>query len=166
MRNHCSFSSFIIMHSKDEKPLLLLIQLLRLNTDRFLGYQKAARQTPVSVLQVLFERLTITSATCSEELCAEIYKIGGQPDLEKCRSQCEISWKEIQQALLIDDHAALMDACYHEELMSYKVYEYALRYASFHLTTQQIELCTKHLDLLRNDYTKVQNLRMVLLNAA
>lgn len=160
------FLSFLIMHSKDEKPLLLLYQLLRLNTDRFLGYQKAAQQTHVSVLQVLFERLSITSAACSEELCTEIFKIGGQPDLEKCRSQYEIAWREIQQALLIDDHAALMDACYHEELMSYKVYEYALRYVSPYLTTQQIELCTKHLDLLRNDYIKVQNLRMVLLNAA
>lgn len=154
------------MHPSDEKPLVLLNQLLRLNTARFLGYQNAARQTDVSVLQILFERLMSSSAVCSEEICAEIYKIGGHPDQDKYRAQFEIAWKEIQSALISEDHAAILDASYQEELMAYKVYEYGLRYFSEKMSTQQEDLCHRHLALLRKDHVMVQNLRNVLLKAA
>ncbi len=154
------------MLPNDKIAIQLLNQFLKLNTARYLGFQNAGKQTDVEVLQVLFERLMGTSAQCSEELCKEIFKIGGQPMQEKYRAQFDLVWKEIQQALVDNNHPAILDACFNEEQMAYKVYEYALRYFADSLSTQQKNLCQIHLDRLRSDHYKVQNLRNVLLNAA
>src|SRR4051812_44029392 len=115
------------MHPSDEKPLDVLNKLLVINTERLVGFHQASQNTDVSVLKVLFSRLTETSIQCREELCKEVYKLGGVPpeagynagDFERAR-------KEIHDALGRNDHKALLDSCYIEEFMASKSYEYAL----------------------------------------
>jgi len=154
------------MHFSDKQSHAVLNQLLRINNERGSGYGRACLQTDVSILQVLFERLRETSEICSEELCYEIYKLGGTPSPGKQKGQFEIAWKEISNALITNDHKALLESCYLEEFMTYKSYEYALRYFENHITSQQASLVARQYQLLKEDHSKVKNLRDVLLNAA
>ena len=154
------------MHPSDHIPLTVLDQLLQVNNRRQEGYELASRITDVSVLQVLFERLTDTSEQCQEELSREVYKMGGVPPLQKAGGDFEKAWIQIQEALQANDHVALLNSCYMEELMAYKSYEYALRYFEGKMTSQQKVLFERQLQLLREDHCKLRNLREVLLNAA
>src|SRR4051812_17437357 len=101
------------MHASDEKPLDVLNKLLVLNTERLAGFHHASQNTDVSVLKVLFSRLTETSAQCREELRREVYKLGGVPPVDNYdRGDFERAWKEIHTALNKNDHKALLDSCY------------------------------------------------------
>jgi uncharacterized protein (TIGR02284 family) len=154
------------MHPTDEKPLSVLQGLLKVNNKRLQGYYLAGQLTDVSVLQVLFERLGKTSEQCREELCREVYKLGGVPPECTAGGDFEKAWALIIDALDANDHLAVLDSCYIEEFMTYKSYEYALRYFEQHMNRQQVALFTRQLQLLKQDHHKVSNLREVLLNAA
>jgi uncharacterized protein (TIGR02284 family) len=154
------------MHISDQKPLVALGNLLRVNHDRIRGYHFAREHTDVSVLRVLFTRLAQSSMQCSAELSREIYKLGGSPPAESAPGDFEKVWMEVRDALFENNHAALLEACYIGEFMVYKSYEYTLRYYSDVLTTQLRGLFERQLQLLRDDHVKVQNLRNVLLQAA
>jgi uncharacterized protein (TIGR02284 family) len=154
------------MHPSDLKPLKVLNNLLQINNERIQGYQQASQCTDVSVLRVLFSRLTETSLICREELLREMYKLGGKPSDENAPGDFEIAWKNIREALRREDHKALLESCYVEEFMAYKSYEYALRYAQGNVTSQHRTLFVSHREILRDDHQKVKNLRDVLLNAA
>lgn len=153
------------MLAQDQEALKILNNFLKLNRARFMGYQNAFKQTDIEVLRVLFDRLMHTSSQCCEELCVEIFKIGGRPLQERYREQFDLVWKEINQALLLNDHPAILNACYKEELMAYKVYEYAFRYSPDVLSSSQKNICNQHLYKLRHDHNKVRNLRKVLLES-
>jgi len=155
------------MHPSDYKPLTVLRQLLTVNNERLEGFNFASGETDVSVLKVLFERLTETSLQCREELTREVYKLGGVPPGENSGSgEFDKAWKQIRNALNNGDHKALLESCYVEEFMAYKSYEYALRYYQDHITSQHLSLFSRQHDMLKEDHQKVKNLRDILLNAA
>src|SRR4051812_38541611 len=153
------------MHPSDYKPLTVLNNLLVINNERLEGYDFASKETDVSVLKVLFERLTETSIQCREELCREVYKLGGVPPGDKPGGDFDKAWSEIRGALSANDHKALLDSCFIEEFMAYKSYEYALRYYQNHITSQHVELFTRQHSMLMEDHRKVKNLRAVLISA-
>src|SRR5687767_11239306 len=121
------------MHPSDQKPLTVLKNLIVLNNDRLEGYNYASNETDISVLKVLFSRLTETSMQCREELCREVYKLGGTvPETATGIGDFEKAWQQIREALNKNDHKALLESCYLEEFMAFKSYEYALRYYQDH----------------------------------
>lgn len=154
------------MHPSDKKPVELLNELLMMHVARYNGYVQAAVQTDVSVLQVLFTRYSDSSSECSEELCHEIYKLGGRPAMFKLRGTYEATWEDISRMLCDDDHMGLLNACYCEEFFSYKKYEYVLRVNADVLSTALKTLFEKHRSALYDDCCKVSNLRTILMDAA
>jgi uncharacterized protein (TIGR02284 family) len=147
------------MLASDKKPLDILNNLLVINNERIEGYNFAAEQTDISVLQVLFSRLTETSLACKEELCKEVYKLGGRPPQDADGpGDFNKAWGEIKTALEKNDHKAILTSCYLEEFMAMKSYEYALRYYSDHLTTQHNQLFYKQKERLKEDHDRVKNL--------
>ncbi len=152
-----------IMHPSDYKPLTVLQNLIVINNERLEGYDNATKETDVSVLKVLFSRLTETSIQCREELCREVYKLGGTPPVGTTEiGDFDKAWHQIRSALGSNDHKALLDSCYIEEFMAYKSYEYALRYYQDHITSQHLSLFSKQKEMLKEDQLKVKNLRDVL----
>lgn len=154
------------MLDSDKKSVDVLNNLIVINNDRIEGYDSASKKTDISVLRVLFSRLTETSIECRQELCREVYKLGGIPVKETgAPGDFEKAWAEIWTALFKNDHKAILTSCYLEEFMAVKSYEYALRYNQSYLTTQHYHLFCKHRERIREDHDKVKNLRDVLVKA-
>src|SRR5947199_10560002 len=117
----------MIMLVSDQKSVEVLNHLIMINNDRLEGYDSASRETDISILKVLFSRLTETSQECREELCKEVYKLGGTPVNEVgAPGDFGKAWTEIKNALQKNDHKAILTSCYLEEFMTVKSYEYAL----------------------------------------
>jgi uncharacterized protein (TIGR02284 family) len=104
---------------------------------------------------------------CREELTREVYKLGGVPaETGVDVAEFEKAWQQIRAALNANDHKTLLESCYLEEFMTYKSYEYSLKYYQDQLTSQQLSLFNRQYDILKEDHQKVKNLRSVLLSAA
>jgi uncharacterized protein (TIGR02284 family) len=151
------------MLAEDYKRVNVLNNLLVVNNERLESYAYAGQQTEMSLFKDLFSRLRTSSEKLKEELCAEVYKLGGKPssttggpgDLPK-------AWKEIRKAIRTGDYKALLDSCYLAEFMSLKTYEYALRYNRNYLTRYQHLLFDRQRVVLKQDHECVANLRSAL----
>jgi uncharacterized protein (TIGR02284 family) len=147
----------------DQKPFEILNQLILINHDRIEGYSYASRETDVAVLKALFSRLTETSLQFEEELCREVYKIGGRPQ-EGAIASVDFfkAWMEVMAAIGKNDHKAILNSCFYEEGVVIRTYEEALRIEDENITTQQQLLINRQYNLLTADQEKVKNLLDVL----
>jgi uncharacterized protein (TIGR02284 family) len=156
--------NFTTMLAADQTRVSVLNRQIQVNNNRIEGFKKASEQTDITVLKILFSRLQITSVECREELSKEVYKLGGIPETKTGHhADFPKAWNEITNALEKKDHKAILDACYLEEFMTIKSYEYALRYYDPYLTTQHNRLFIKQKEQLNEDHKKVKNLREILL---
>jgi uncharacterized protein (TIGR02284 family) len=154
------------MLDSDKKPVDVLNHLIVINNDRLVGYDQASNETDIAVLKALFARLKETSMECRNELCKEVYKLGGRPvDEIGAPGDFGKAWTEINAALSTNNHQAILDSCYVEEFMAIKSYEYAVRYFQNCMTTQHKHICNKHKELIGKDFDKVKNLRHILINS-
>jgi uncharacterized protein (TIGR02284 family) len=148
----------------DRTRVSVLNRQIQVNYNRIEGFKKASEQTDTTVLKVLFSRLQVTSLECLEELSKEVYKLGGVPETSRvAHADFPKAWEEIVTSLKKNDHRAILDACYLEEFMTIKSYEYALRYYNPYLTTQHNRLFLKQKERLNEDHKKVKNLRDLLI---
>src|SRR5688572_7916568 len=104
------------MHPADQKPLQLLNNLIGVNNNRLECFNFAAKETDVTVLRVLFNRLLDTSYLCREELAREVYKLGGIPEQGTVPYvEFFTAWVDVKTALTRNDHAAILNSCAYEE---------------------------------------------------
>lgn len=154
------------MLTDDIKRVSILNRQIQVNNDRVEGYAKASAKTDIEVLKVLFSRLGETSIRCKEDLCKEVYKLGGVPETGTALlADFPKAWKQIELSINGNNHKAILDACYLEEFMSVKSYEYALRYYNGLLTTQHSRLFVRQRELLKEDQQRVTNLRQLLVKS-
>jgi uncharacterized protein (TIGR02284 family) len=147
----------------DEKPVELLNHLIEVNSDRLEAYHQAIHATNVPVLQTLFSRMAETSALCREELCGEVFKLGGRPEVETLASHdLFVSWMDLMKALRENNHEEVLVSCAKEENFVLGSYEKAMTEEDEHITTQHLLLFNRQHELLQADSEKVKNLLHVL----
>jgi uncharacterized protein (TIGR02284 family) len=147
----------------DQKPVELLNHLIEVNNDRQESYQQVVHVTGVPVLKSLFSRLAETSALCKEELCNEIFKLGGRPEMETVAApELFASWFDLMKALQENNHEEILVSCAREENAVLTSYEKAMMEEDEHITTQHFKLFNRQHELLQADSEKVKNLLQVL----
>jgi uncharacterized protein (TIGR02284 family) len=154
------------MNKTDHKPVEMLNTLVGINTNRIECYNFICAKTDISVLRVLFSRLTETSMICREELINEVYKLGGIPQKGTlATSEFLKAWLEVYNALKQQDHKAILDSCCNEEGVVIKTYGEMLEAADEQFPSYQYQLLNRQYDALKADCEKVLNLRKVLIQA-
>ncbi len=155
------------MRAADKQLTEMLNTLVGINTNRIECYNFIAARTDISVLQVLFSRLTETSIQCRAELIDEVYKSGNKPQAGTLVTREFFkAWLDIHEALETDDHKAILDACYYEENVAVEAYEKFLQRADDNMPCYLSQLLSSQYEMLKEDSQKVCNLRSALLKAA
>ena len=155
------------MYSADHKQIEMLNKLVGVNTNRIECYNFIAAKTDISVLQVLFSRLAETSVQCRSELIDEVYKLGGKPQTGTLVTREFFkAWLDIHAALNADDHKAILDSCFYEEGVVTDAYENFLRTNADNMPGYLSQLLSGQFETLKEDASKVNNLRSALLRAA
>jgi len=155
------------MLQADHKQVQMLNTLVGINTNRIECYNFIAATTDISVLQVLFSRLSETSVECRAGLINEVYRFGGRPHTGTLVSKEFFkAWLDIHAALDAEDHKAILDACHYEESVVTDAYEKVLFKADETMPGYLLQLLTSQYEFLKEDASKVLNLRSALLRAA
>lgn len=114
----------------NENLVELLNDLIRINNDRIVGYEKAAddaRDIDVD-LRSVFTRMSEESKQYAAELTQEVVKLGGEPATGTTASgKIYRVWMDVKATFTGHDRQSVLDSCEYGEDAAQKAYELALK---------------------------------------
>jgi uncharacterized protein (TIGR02284 family) len=146
---------------KNNKVIGILNDLLRINNDRVVGYEKAIDELKDedADLKTLFHRYTQDSKQYATELTHEITRLGGDPaDGTTNSGKIYRVWMDLKSAISGKDRQTILDNCEFGEDAAQKAYETALN-TDEDLETPLRELIIKQKAALRVGHDEVKRLR-------
>lgn len=146
---------------KNEKLTGLLNDLVRINNDRVVGYQKAIEELKPedADLATLFERYTMESKQYLTELNTAVHDMGGTPATDTTKSgKVYRVWMDLKATLSGKDRTAILDNCVFGEDAAQKAYDMALN-SETELDTMIRELIVNQKAALRKSHDEVKRLR-------
>jgi uncharacterized protein (TIGR02284 family) len=142
----------------NEKLVEVLNDLVEINNDRIVGYEKAADETKeVDVdLQAIFHKMADESRKYKSELVNEVRRLGGEPSTGTTNSgKIYRVWMDVKATFTGKDRQAILENCEFGEDAAQKAYKLALESDADIdvdtrqlITSQQSSLKTSH-DLIK-----------------
>jgi uncharacterized protein (TIGR02284 family) len=115
------------METQNEKLTSVLNELVKINNDRIVGYQKAAEETENTALKVVFNKMAGDSRQYHEELSNEIVRLQGRVTTDTTLSgKFYRVWMDIKAAVAGRDRTAILDSCEFGEDAAQEAYQLAL----------------------------------------
>ncbi|HRE51156.1 MAG TPA: PA2169 family four-helix-bundle protein [Flavitalea sp.] len=118
------------MRHNNEELITVLNDLIRINNDRILGYEKAIKETEgIDLdLKTVFNRMIDESNQYKNELATEALKRGGSADIESSTNSGKIyrAWMGLKASFTGKDRHAMLAACEYGEDAAQKAYKDAL----------------------------------------
>ena len=114
---------------KNEKVIGILNDLIRINHDRIVGYEKAVEELKDedADLRTLFLRYTEESRQYANELTSEVTRAGGDPaDGTTNSGKIYRVWMDLKAAVTGHDRKTVLDNCEFGEDAAQKAYDMAL----------------------------------------
>ena len=114
---------------KNEKVIGILNDLIRINNDRVVGYEKAIDELKDedADLKTLFHRYTLNSKEYASELTHEVTRLGGDPaDGTTNSGKIYRVWMDLKAAISGKDRQTILDNCEFGEDAAQKAYDMAL----------------------------------------
>ncbi len=145
----------------NEKLTGLLNDLVRINNDRVVGYQKAIDELKPedADLKALFERYTLESKQYLTELNHEVNLLGGTPaDSTTNSGKVYRVWMDLKATLTGNGRKAVLDNCLFGEDAAQKAYDLALN-SDTDLDPTLRELIVNQKAALRKSHDEVRRLR-------
>jgi uncharacterized protein (TIGR02284 family) len=139
----------------------LLNDLIQINNDRVVGYEKAIDElkTEDADLKMLFQRYTLESKQFSSELTQEVNRLGGDPSDGTTNSgKIYRVWMDLKAAISGKDRKTILDNCEFGEDAAQKAYDIALN-ADVDLEPTLRELIVRQKAQLRIGHDEVKRLR-------
>ena len=146
---------------KNEKTIGVLNDLLRINNDRIVGYEKAIDELKDedADLRTLFHRYTTESKEYATELTHEISRLGGNPaDGTTNSGKVYRVWMDLKAAISGKDRQTILDNCEFGEDAAQKAYDTALN-SDVDLEAPLRELIVRQTAALRVGHDEVKRLR-------
>jgi len=146
---------------KNEKIIGVLNDLLRINNDRIVGYEKAIDELKDedADLRTLFHRYTTESKEYATELTHEISRLGGNPaDGTTNSGKVYRVWMDLKAAISGKDRQTILDNCEFGEDAAQKAYDTALN-SDVDLEAPLRELIVRQKAALRVGHDEVKRLR-------
>ncbi|GAC1423547.1 MAG: hypothetical protein NVS9B7_18600 [Flavisolibacter sp.] len=148
---------------KNEKIIGIINDLVLINNDRVVGYEKAIDElTPNDAdLRILFQRYIKESRQFGSELTVEITRMGGKPpDGTTNSGKIYRVWMDLKAAITGKDRKAILDNCEFGEDAAQKAYDTALN-AEVELETTLRDLLVRQKALLKVGHDEVKKLRNI-----
>jgi uncharacterized protein (TIGR02284 family) len=117
------------METANDKLVEVLIDLIVINNDRVVGYEKAAEETKeVDVdLQAIFHKMSDESRKYKSQLVEEVTKLGGEPSTGTTNSgKLYRVWMDAKAIFTGKDRQAILENCEFGEDAAQKAYKMAL----------------------------------------
>ena len=146
---------------KNEKIIGVLNDLLRINHDRVVGYEKAIDELKDedADLRTLFHRYTQESKQYANELTQEISNLGGNPaDGTTNSGKVYRVWMDLKAAISGKDRQTILDNCEFGEDAAQKAYDTALN-SDVELDAAVREMIVRQKASLRVGHDEVKRLR-------
>jgi uncharacterized protein (TIGR02284 family) len=126
----CFISKFITME-RNEKVIGILNDLIQINNDRIVGYEKAIDELKDedADLKTLFHRYTQDSKEFATELTYEVTRLGGNPSDGTTNSgKIYRVWMDLKAAITGKDRQTILNNCEFGEDAAQKAYDMAFKY--------------------------------------
>lgn len=146
---------------KNEKVIGVLNDLLRINHDRIVGYEKAIDELKDedADLKTLFHRYTQESKQYSNQLTHEVTRLGGNPtDGTTNSGKVYRVWMDLKAAIAGKDRKTILENCEFGEDAAQKAYDMALN-SDVELEATLRELLIQQKAALRVGHDEVKRLR-------
>lgn len=155
---------FYLDHLKQltmEKVVGILNDLIRINHDRVVGYEKAIDElkSEDADLKNLFNRYITESRQYAQELTQEVTRLGGDPaDGTTNSGKIYRVWMDLKAAITGKDRKTILDNCEFGEDAAQKAYDMALN-ADAELEPSLRDLIVKQKATLKAGHDEVKRLR-------
>lgn len=146
---------------KNEKLIGVLNDLIRINNDRVVGYEKAIDELKDedADLKALFNRYSQQSRQYANELTNEVTSMGGDPANGTTNSgKVYRVWMDLKTAISGKDRKTILDNCEFGEDAAQKAYDMALN-SDVDLDPTLRELIVRQKSELRVGHDEVKRLR-------
>jgi len=144
-----------------EKVANILNDLIRINHDRVVGYEKAIEELKAgdADLKTLFQRYITESRQYAQELTQEVSRLGSNP-AEGTTNSGKIYrvWMDLKAAIAGKDRKAILENCEFGEDAAQKAYDLALN-ADTELEPSLRDLIVKQKATLKVGHDEVKRLR-------
>ena len=146
---------------KMEKVINILNDLIRINHDRVVGYEKAIEELKDgdADLKTLFGRYASDSNQYAQELTQEVSRLGGDPAQGTTNSgKIYRVWMDLKSAIAGKDRKTILDNCEFGEDAAQKAYDLALN-ADVELEPSLRDLIVRQKATLKTGHDEVKRLR-------
>jgi uncharacterized protein (TIGR02284 family) len=144
-----------------DKVITILNDLLQINNDRIVGYQKAIDELKPedSDLKVLFTRYISQSRENASELTTEITRLDGKPTEGTTNSgKIYRVWMDLKAAIAGKDRKTILENCEFGEDAAQKAYDTALN-SDTEFESSLRDLIVKEKAALKSGHDEVKKLR-------
>lgn len=144
-----------------EKITSILNDLIRINHDRVVGYEKALEELKEgdADLRVLFHRYTTESRQYAQELTTEVSRLGGEPtDGTTNSGKIYRVWMDLKAVIAGKDRKAILENCEFGEDAAQKAYDLALN-ADVDMEPSLRDLIVRQKAILKTGHDEVKRLR-------
>lgn len=146
---------------ENEKVLGILNDLIRINNDRIVGYEKAIDELKDedADLKTLFHRYITESRQYSQELTSEVSRLGGNPaDGTTNSGKVYRVWMDLKATVAGHNRKTVLDNCEFGEDAAQKAYDTALN-ADTELEASLRDLIVRQKATLKSGHDEVKRLR-------
>lgn len=146
---------------RNDKVIGILNDLIRINHDRIVGYEKAVDELKDgdADLRILFQRYTTESKQFINELNHEVTRLGGEPaDGTTNSGKIYRVWMDLKAAVTGHDRKTVLNNCEFGEDAAQKAYDMALN-SDIELEAPLRELIVKQKAQLKVGHDEVKRLR-------
>lgn len=144
-----------------EKVTNILNDLIRINHDRVVGYEKAIEELKAedADLKTLFQRYINESRQYAQELTQEVTRLGGDPaDGTTNSGKIYRVWMDLKAAIAGKDRKTILDNCEFGEDAAQKAYDLALN-SDAELEPSLRDLIVRQKATLKVGHDEVKRLR-------
>ena len=145
----------------NEKVIGVLNDLIRINHDRVVGYEKAIEELKDedADLKVLFQRYIMQSRECGQELTTEVSRLGGNPaDGTTNSGKVYRVWMDLKATITGHDRKTVLDNCEFGEDAAQKAYDTALN-TDVDLEPSIRDVIVREKAILKSGHDEVKRLR-------
>lgn len=144
-----------------EKTIGILNDLIRINNDRVVGYEKAIEELKAedADLKTLFQRYISESSQFAQELTQEVTRLGGDPaDGTTNSGKIYRVWMDLKAAIAGKDRQTILNNCEFGEDAAQKAYDTALN-SDVELEASVRDLVVRQKATLKTGHDEVKRLR-------
>jgi uncharacterized protein (TIGR02284 family) len=145
----------------NDNLVTVLNDLIRINNDRVVGYEKAADEArDIDVdLRAIFTRMSEESRQYAAELTQEVVKLGGDPATGTTNSgKIYRVWMDLKATFTGNSRQAILENCEYGEDAAQKAYESALK-SDAEMTSDIRQLISNQKSSLRTSHDVIKKYR-------